>query len=442
MRTFRRILVALLTLLLIAGVAGYWWQRPMVLTGTGYAAHNACAVERIAGRDNPEADLPPNPLVPVLRASTTGATTTASLLGVLAKQRAWFAEGFGCSVAPEAPDLPEPVEVKPENNPYAELETPRASESVEAALNKAFGDELSASEQEELGTRAIVVIKDGKLVAERYADGFDQNTPQLGWSMSKSVTNLMVGRLVHAGVVSLDDDNLRPEWEADDRNKITIRQLLNMTSGLSWDETYALNTTITKMLYMEPDMGTFVAAQPSAHKPGTYIQYSSGSTTLLCSILGKGGDGANLPRQQIFAPLGLASAVMEPDGAGTPVCSSYMWATGREWAAVGQFALQDGVWNGQRLLPEGWMAESTTALDLQSHEDAPYASAWWPNKGPDGTLVYENIPEDAYFAQGHDGQRINIVPSEGLVVVRLGFSPAADDIRTTTLTSNLIAALK
>lgn len=442
MRFFRRILVVLLSLILIGGAAGYWWQRPMVLTGTGYAAHNACAVERVAGRDNPETDLPPNPLVPVLRASTSGAVTTASLLGILAKQQAWFAEGFGCSVAPEAPALPQPTPVNISNNPYAELEAPNASEPVEAALNKAFGTELSASDQEKLGTRAIVVLKDGELVAERYAEGFDQNTPQLGWSMSKSVTNLIVGRLVHAGVVSLDDDNLRPEWANDERNGITIRQLLNMTSGLEWDETYALNTTITRMLYMEPDMGSFVAAQPSAHKPGTHLQYSSGSTTLLCSILDKSSNRANLPREQIFAPLGLASAVMEPDGSGTPVCSSYMWATPRDWATVGQFALNDGVWNGRRLLPEGWMTESTTAVDVESQEDAPYGSAWWPNMGVDGTLVYENIPADAYFAQGHDGQRIIVVPSEGLVIVRMGFSPNADDIRTTALTANLIAALK
>ena len=300
---------------------------------------------------------------------------------------------------------------------------------------------MSNRDREALGTRAIVVLKDGELVAERYAEGFTKDTPQLGWSMSKSVTNLMVGRLVQEGSVSLDDANLRPEW-TDDRSKITVRQLLNMTSGLSWDETYALNTTITQMLYMEPDMGTFVASQEKAHEPGTHLQYSSGSTTLLCSILAPDHGGANLPREQIFAPLGLASAVMEPDGAGTPVCSSYMWATPRDWAAVGQFALQDGVWNDERLLPEGWMSESVQAVDVDSEEDAPYASSWWPNQGADGSLRYESLPADAYFAQGHDGQRIIVVPSEDLVVVRMGFSPSAEDIRTTTLTSQLIRALR
>lgn len=160
--------------------------------------------------------------------------------------------------------------------------------------------------------------------------------------MSKSVTNLLTGMLVRQGEVSLDDDRLRPEWD-DERADISIDHLLRMTSGLAWDETYDLGTPITQMLYAEPDMGDYVASQPAAHEPGTYQQYSSGSTTLLCAILNeKTGTGADLPRRELFAPLGLSSAVLEPDAAGTPVCSSYMWATPRDWAAVGQLALQEG----------------------------------------------------------------------------------------------------
>ena len=440
MRIFRRVLVTLVVVVLVAGIAGYWWQRPMVLTGTGYAAHNACAVEFVAGRDNAAADLPPNPLVPVLRTSTSENVTTASVLGALGKQRAFFTEGFGCAVAAQAPKLPEPTTVSAGANPFTDAAEPSESAEVEAALDVAFGTELNATDRSKLGTRAVLVIKDGELVAERYAEGFTKDTPQLGWSMSKSVTNLIVGRLVAQDVVTLDESELREEWD-DDRRDITIRQLLNMTSGLEWDETYALNTAITRMLFMEPDMGSFVASFKSAHKPGTYLQYSSGSTTLLCSVLAEMSGGANLPREQIFAPLGLSSAVMETDGSGTPVCSSYMWATPRDWAAVGQFALQGGAWNGKQLLPENWMAESTQAVDVKSHEDSPYASAWWPNEGPGGALEYADLPADAYFAQGHDGQRILVVPSEQLVVVRMGFSPGVDDIRTTKLTADLIEAL-
>ena len=139
-----------------------------------------------------------------------------------------------------------------------------------------------------------------------------------------------------------------------------------MTSGLTWDETYALGTPITQMLYAEPDMAGYAASQPLAHQPGSYQQYSSGSTNILCGVLTDLADtpDADLPRQELFAPLGLTSAIWEPDATGTPVCSSYLWATPRDWATIGEFALKDGVWAGERLLPEGWMKQTTTATPV------------------------------------------------------------------------------
>ncbi len=442
MRSFRRIVTAVLVLGLLALVGGYWYERPLLLTATGYAAHNACAVELVAGRDNSEADLPPNPLVPVLRTSTesVGAEqqSRGSILGVLAAQKAWFTEGFGCTVADDRPDLPGPIPVPAGANPFTGAATLMPDSATEAALAAAFGDDLSEAGQAELGTRAVLVVRNGELIAERYAKGFDAETPQLGWSMAKSVTNLMVGRLVQQGEVSLTDDQLRPEW-TDERADITVGQLLEMSSGLKWDETYDLGTPITQMLYREPDMAGYVASQESAHAPGTYQQYSSGSHTLLCQILAERvGSGANLPRDQIFAPLGLSSAVLEPDGVGTPVCSSYLWATPRDWAAVGQFALQDGVWQGERLLPDGWLADSTVAFAGET-EDEGYAAGWWVNSLADGSLAYPELPADAYFAQGHDGQWIVIVPSADLVVVRLGFSPSVEDEGVIALTQTLLA---
>jgi CubicO group peptidase (beta-lactamase class C family) len=438
-RRARRVALVVVGLLVLAAAGGYCWQRPLLLTGTGYAAHNACALAAIAGRGAPEADLPPNPLVPVLRTATGPEGATSSVLGVLATQTAWAGDGFGCTLDDRRPDLPQSTVVDATGNPYTDAPTAAAAQDV---LDYAFGTDLPAADRAELGTRAVVVLKDGRLVAERYAPGFGPTTPQLGWSMSKSVTDLLVGRLVQEGKVSLDDDHLRPEWDGDRRATITVRQLLQMTSGLAWDETYALNTPITRMLYLEHDMGAYVASQGLAHDPGTHLQYSSGSTTLLCSVLAeRTGLGANLPRDLLFAPLGLSSAVLEPDAVGTPVCSSYMWATPRDWAAVGQFALDDGVWNGQRLLPGGWLAASTKAVAVTSQESAPYATGWWPNQGPDGALVEPGLPADAYFAEGHDGQWTIVVPSRRLVVVRLGFTPTRADSRGLSTAVGMLHAL-
>ena len=446
MRIVRRVIVvaAVLVLVLIAAFAGVLrWQQPILLTGTGYAAHNACAVTGVAEREHPETDLPPNPLVPYLQVSGAGdPTTTGSLFGALARQRAWFAEGFGCTLAGERPELGEASAIDADGNPFADAATPEPSPAVDAAVARAFGDELSAADAEQLGTRGVVVVKDGELVAERYADGFDATIPQLGWSMSKSVADLLTGVLVKRGLVSLDDDHLRSEW-TDERADITVEQLLRMTSGIEWDETYDLGTPITRMLYLEEDMGAYVASLPLVHEPGTVQLYSSGSTNVLCSVLTeRTGLGADLPRQELLGPLGLSSAIFEPDAAGTPVCSSYLWATPRDWAAIGQFALQDGEWNGEQLLPEDWMAQSLTVTDVEETDDPGYGMGWRVNVLPDGSLRWPELPEDTFYASGHDGQKLIVVPSEDLVVVRLGFTPEADEEPSVVqLVDEVIAAL-
>jgi CubicO group peptidase (beta-lactamase class C family) len=437
-RVVRRLLLVLVLLLVVGLVGGYWYARPLLLTGTGYAAHNACAVRLLADRDDPDADLPPNPLVPYLRDSEGKAQVTGSLLGVLAKQEAHYTEGYGCTLGDEAPDLPAAGPVRPGGL----LQDGPSDPGLDAALDRAFGEDLSASRREDLGTRAVVVVHRGRVVAERYADGFDADTRQLGWSMSKSVTNLLVGRLVAEGQVGVDDDGLRDDW-TDGRADITIDQLMRMTSGLEWDETYDLGTPITRMLYLEPDMGGYVASQPLAHEPGAHLQYSSGSTTLLCDVLlDRTGSGAELPREQLFEPLGLTSAVLEPDGAGTPVCSSYLWATPRDWASIGHFALSEGVVDGTRLLPEGWMEQATTPTEAEtSEEDQPYGAGWWLNRLPDGTAYDDRLPLDTYEALGHDGQSLAVVPSEDLVVLRMGFTPTDVDDRFEDLVADVVSRL-
>lgn len=452
MHILRRVIVivAVTALVLIAAFTGvYLWQQPILLTGTGYAAHNACAVTEVAGRDDPATDLPPNPLVPYLQVDVDDDAdrTAGSILGAIAHQTAWYTDGFGCTLADQRPELGEATSIDAQGNPFTDAAapaapTPEADAALEQAMGRAFGDELAASDQEALGTRAVVVVKDGELVAERYADGFDAETPQLGWSMSKSVAELMTGMLVEQGVVSLDDDHLRPEW-TDERADITVEDLLRMQSGLEWDETYDLGTPITRMLYLEPDMGSYVASLPLEHEPGTVQEYSSGSTTLLCSVLTeRTGLGADLPRQTILGALGLSTAVFEPDAAGTPVCSSYLWAAPRDWAALGQFALQDGEWNGEQLLPEGWMDDTLTNVDHEATDDPGYAMGFRTNVLPDGSLRWPELPDDTYYMSGHDGQKVVMVPSEELVVVRMGFTPAADDEPSERqLVADAIAAL-
>ncbi len=436
--------VAVTLIVIVLAVTGvYVWQQPILLTGTGYAAHNACAVAYVASREDPASDLPDNPLVPYLRGGPTQSGAEVTLLGALAPQRAWYTEGFGCTLASDRPDLGTATAISSSGNPFARAEVPSATPELDAALADAFGDHLPADVRAALGTRGVVIVKDGELIAERYADGFTAQTPQLGWSMSKSVTSLLTGVLVQEGVVSLDDNGLRPEW-TDARADITVEQLLRMTSGIEWDETYDLGTPITRMLYLESDMGGYVASLPLAHAPGTVQQYSSGSTTLLCDVLvERTGLGADLPRSKLLGPLGLSTAVFEPDGAGTPVCSSYLWASPRDWAAIGQFALQGGEWNGRQLLPEGWMDTVLSPTEVTETDDPGFAMSWRTNRLPDGSLRWPELPADAYSANGHDGQRMTIVPSESLVVVRMGFTPEYGSSESITkLVADAVAATR
>ena len=444
MRLVRRIVAVLLVLVVAALVGGYFYARPLLGTGTGYAAHNSCAVTLVAGRDDPDSDLPDNQLVPFLTGyvNEAGGSSTSQILFALSTQKAWYTRGFGCTLAAQRPSLGEATKVVADTNPLSEAPAPEPNEAVDAAIGRAFGDGLPPAQAEALGTRGIVVLRDGQLLGERYAPGFDTTTPQLGWSMGKSVTALLLGRMVLQQRIAVEDTGLRPEW-TDARKEISVDQLLRMTSGLTWDETYALGTPITRMLYAEPDMAGFAASQPLAHQPGSYQQYSSGSTNILCGVLTDLADApdADLPRQQLFAPLGITSATWEADATGTPVCSSYLWATPRDWATIGEFALKDGVWAGERLLPEGWMQQTTTATEVTTTQEKGYAGGWWVNRQTDGSLVDERLPEDAYWANGHDGQRLYVVPSAGLVVARLGFSPAleSEDLQTSQLVADLVA---
>lgn len=404
-------------------VGAYLYFRPLLRTATGYAAHNQCALMALSGRASEDTlkDLPPHPLMGSLRTGEGSGYSRAWVGGIFAQQTAWETE-FGCVVADEPPDLPAAAGV-PGTSPL--LQDTAIDPSLDEAIGIAFGDGLDADARAALGTRAVIVVRDGVVVGERYADGFTAETRQRGWSVTKSVANLYIGALVADGVLSLDEDHLVSEW-TDERAEITVDQLLRMTSGLAWDESSGRDSPVSRMLFEEPDMGAFVARQELTHKPGTHQEYSSGSTTLLCYIAGERMRGAaNDIRTRLFAPLGLTSAVLESDATGTPMCGTSLWATPRDFARVGQFALDDGVVAGKRLLPEGWMAQATQPKPVESTEIPGYAASWWAN----GALDMPKVPGGSFSARGNDGQRVLVVPSEGLVVVRMGFTPGDEDLK-------------
>jgi CubicO group peptidase (beta-lactamase class C family) len=276
-------------------------------------------------------------------------------------------------------------------------------------------------------TRAVIVVRDGRIIAERYAPGFNAGTPLAGWSMTKSVLSALVGILVGDGRLALDQASLLPQWQAPDRRAaIRLEDLLRMRSGLRFSEVYEdLSSDVVTMLFNCDDAAKYAAGQPLDAAPGTTWSYSSGTTNILSSLIRRAvgdADYPDWPRRALFDPAGMESAILEADAAGTFVCSSFMLATARDWARFGQLFLQDGVLDGRRILPEGWV-HFCTAPTRES--GGIYGAHWWlglkPEMGGESAAAVR-LPRDAYFAIGHEGQTLTVVPSLQLVVVRLGLS--------------------
>lgn len=296
-------------------------------------------------------------------------------------------------------------------------------------------------------TRAIVVLRDGEIIAEQYAAGFDLDTPLPGWSMTKSVLNALVGILVGNGRLSLRDSALLPQWQPPDpRTAITLEDLLRMRSGLKFSEAYAdFSSDVIEMLFNGPDTAGYAASRPLSFAPGTTWSYASGTSNILSAVVRRVvGDPASVdwPRRALFEPLGMSSAVLEPDASGTFVCSSFMLATARDWARFGQLFLQDGVWSGTRLLPDGWVRFSTTPTNQSP--DGIYGAHWWLGLQAEiggGTRAAARIPSDAFFAIGHEAQTLTVIPSRRLVVVRLGLSVYVDAWNQAEFLAELLDAL-
>ena len=272
---------------------------------------------------------------------------------------------------------------------------------------------------------AFVVLHDGAIVAERYRPGITEDTRLLSWSMGKSFTNALVGLMVGDGLVDIYAPMDIPQWKDDNRRAITLNDLMQMQSGLEWNENYGNRSDVNLMLHQEEDMGLFALSKPLMVKPGTHWYYSSGSTNIVMRYLrGKfSSDKAfwTYIRERLFTPLGIRNACFEPDMSGTPVGSSYLYVTARDYARFGQMFLDDGCVAGERILPEGWVDYSVTPA---SDSQGGYGAFFWLNQNK----TCPDVPEDMFSCQGHDGQEIYIIPSKNLVVVILGYSPKPDRV--------------
>jgi len=287
---------------------------------------------------------------------------------------------------------------------------------------------------------ALMVIHKGIPVAEAYKPQFNIKTRFLSWSMAKSFINAMVGILVKQGKLDIMEPAGIDEWKGDNRSKITLNNLMQMQSGLKWNEDYGNRSDVTLMLHCESDMAHFAMDRPVAYPAGSHWYYSSGSTNIVSYLIRKQfiNDSSYyvFANNQLFNKIGAPDAVFEVDPTGTRVGSSYLYATARDYARFGLLLENDGVFNGERILPEGWVKYATS---VASASNGLYGSFFWLNRAKS----LPSAPEDMYACDGHDGQHIYILPSQQLVVVVLGYSPTfKGGMDTDRLLKDILGTLK
>jgi len=361
---------------------------------------------------------------------------TVTLFGLGRSHAVWRGEGLGCYLdhGGAVADISLPAaDAKPALLPDIagpSIVTPQ-SPQLTAALDRAFAEPDKAAQR---NTRAVVVMKDGRLIAERYADGIGMDTPLLGFSATKSVMSALAGIMVRKGEMKLNEPVPIVAWQGvnDPRRAITLDHLLRHTAGLALGSSLQASLAsalepVNRMKFVEGDMAAYAESMPLQTAPGTAWNYNDGNTVILGHLIRQaaGGSAAEMMRfaqQELFGPLGMRHVAIEFDAAGNAEGSSQMLASARDWARFGQLYLNDGVIGGKRILPEGWVKYSAS----------PTPGAWagvgagfWTNQGDSFGAAYRSergVPRDAFYAKGTIGQYVMIVPSEKLVIVRLGRS--------------------
>lgn len=291
-----------------------------------------------------------------------------------------------------------------------------------------------------LNTRALLVVHNGSIIGEAYAQGADATTPLLGWSMAKSLTSVMLGNLELRGLLNLDANPEFTEWQDDERSNIKITDLLTMSDGLDFSEEYNPGDDATTMLFTSPSASDFTIARPLVQEPGTRFNYSSGTANVLSRIyldvLGGPQQSYDDYKNNIRGPLGFQNAVFEVDASGAFFGSSYLYASARDWARLGQLMVNGGTINGREIVTQDWIDRATAPNGTENQK--AYGYQWWLNRG-DQELRWSDIPEDAYAAQGNRQQNMMIVPSKNTVIVRLGWTAGRYPINQNF--SEILAAL-
>jgi hypothetical protein len=422
MKIFKRILLVLA----VAVTSSIVYNYPKLNILAGYSAKYTASSVFLANRSLALTDSTDTNFSPVHLASDMidleNKSATSSVFGLLTR-KAMYREGLGSVLTLNATDetrpylVPNRVHVA-STEMYPFWNAPQ-KDTVFTNINYKKLQQSVDLLCETSNTRAVLVIYKDKIIAEKYARGFHQDSKILGWSMTKSIVSTVFGVLQYQGKVDVQDKAPITSWQNDARKDISLHNLLQMNSGLEWDENYDEISDATKMLFLDRDMSKMQEYKPLVGKPNESWNYSSGTTNLLSGVLRNlfktHQDYLDFWYSGLIDKIGMSSMVLEADLSGNYVGSSYAWATARDWGKFGLLYLHRGNWNGEQLFAEEWVDYVTTPTP---GSNGLYGAHFWLNSGSQ----LKDVPKNMYFADGYQGQRVYVLPDQDLIVVRFGLS--------------------
>ena len=433
-------------LIVIVGLLVFYLVKFVFPIATGFAAKNMSSALFIQNRTEADVfahELEYFPLNKVrIKVDKPTGMVTATLFG-FAKRAAIYRPGIGSTLLNQATaetiaafklseksiHNPDPLQPWPKGNGLtAEFPPELDPEKIEQALSNVFAARHK-SKSKPAGTKAALVIYDGKLIAEKYAEGYNEESLFLGWSITKSLTGALIGILVKKGLLNEEDKAPVAAWKGTAKEAITLKHILQQTTGLNFVEKYGRPGHVTKMLFSVGKMAAYVAGLKLKHKPGSFFNYSSGNSNLLSQVVrdAVGEDEYHdFPYKALFEKIDAPGFQLEADASAMYVGSSYCYANIKDYARFGLLYYQNGRYSGEQILPQDWV--SKTVQPSEAANSNQYGYQFWLNgKNRDGKKAYPSAPDDLYCAHGYGAQGIYIIPSKKLIVLRFGLYEYDED---------------
>ncbi len=424
--------------LVILAVIGYgiWFVWPRLPIITAYAAKGMCSSVFLANKP-PERiiaeDLSFFPInLALTRVDFEEKTATSTVFG-LAKRKAVFRDGHGVVIVLKTPEeelkksgfrIPDPG-YSPDTMPWPKgniisdtlpggVDYNRLHELIDTCFDSTGSEPFKK-------TLGIAIVYNNQIIAEKYLGGYDHNTMFHGWSMTKSITGAWAGILADRGQLTLDEPVGIEAWEGDERENITVKNVVQMSTGLDWYENYFTISDATVMLMQSENMQASVTDNKLEYPPGEHWNYSSGDANLLSGIIRNRINNDEKYHTNLYTdllhPIGMLNTKVETDASGLFVASSYSYGTTRDWARFGLLFLNEGVFAGDTILSQEWVDFMKTPVEASNGK---YAGTFWLQE-PEEVNKLTEVPDDIFFADGFLGQRIYIIPSKNLVAVRMGY---------------------